>query len=78
MAASLAVPAVKGHRPLAKGFAPLDVDGTPLPSDGSGGPGQYGYAHCICGAKSPVLRTTRERKLWYTTHREKLAGITWT
>lgn len=72
------MPQVKGHRPLHKNHAAADVDGTLLPPEGMGGVGQYGYTHCVCGAKSPILRTTRERRLWYTTHREEVLGVPWT
>jgi hypothetical protein len=78
VAARNAVPQQRGHRPLHKGHAAADLDGTKLPPQGTGGGGQAGYAHCVCGARSPIVRTTRERRLWYTRHREQIAGVPWT
>jgi hypothetical protein len=72
-----AVPQQAGHRSVARGFAPLDVDGSSLGPQSSGGGGVAGYTHCVCGARSSILRTTRERRLWHTMHREEIAGVPW-
>lgn len=72
-----AVPPVDGHRSVSPKWAPLDIDGRPIPSYGSGGAGQAGYAHCACGTHSAELPSTRERRLWYTMHREKIVGSPW-
>ena len=70
-----AVPQVPGHSNRAGG-APRDISGLRLPTYGPGS-SQSGYAHCSCGAVSPLLSSNRERKLWHTTHREELAGVPW-
>jgi hypothetical protein len=72
----MAVPQQRGHRPLYRRPRPLDVDGTVIPSQGPGVP-QPGYTFCTCGVGSRVLPSDRERKLWHTKHREKIAGVPW-
>lgn len=72
----LAVPAPRAHAAADGTFQPYDADGAILPSEGPGVP-VLGHAYCRCGAASPPLYTSRERRLWHTEHREQLAGVTW-
>lgn len=72
----LAVPAPRAHAAADGTFQPYDADGAPLPSEGPG-VAVLGHAFCRCGAASPPLYTSRERRLWHTEHREQLAGVAW-
>jgi hypothetical protein len=72
----LAVPAPRAHAAVDPQYRPADDAGVTLPGQGPG-VALLGHTHCRCGAMSPPLYTSRERRLWHTKHREEIAGVTW-
>lgn len=71
-----AVPAPRAHAAVDGAFLPRDAVGALLPSEGPG-VAVLGHTFCRCGAMSPPLYTSRERRLWHVEHREQLAGVDW-